>query len=279
MRTRNKKKAIKSRRKKKLLNKWATKKRNSLRSSSSSKSSKSSRSSSSRKSSRSSSSRKSSRSSSSRKSIECVICLENIDNKDISEISCSNNHFFHDKCIKKWLEVKTTCPSCRENFLPNNKAIILKAIDKLEQRFNIYTQQHKQFKKFHKHFNGAGNHKVAQLKKIELEIIYEIEEFNNFYDAIEDLITNEEEREFLYTKHDGIDILNQIIKKIEEQSHTIVNSLKKYKQNRRKEHLQGIYNIEDFNKYENSLKKIDFIKRPEILARFDKDIIRHIKSI
>jgi len=273
MRTRNKKKAIKSRRKKKLLNKWATKKRNSLRSSSS-------RSSSSRKSSKSSrKSSKSSRSSSSRKSIECVICLENIDNKDISEISCSNNHFFHDKCIKKWLEIKTTCPSCRENFLPNNKAIILKAIDKLEQRFNIYTQQHKQFKKFHKHFNGAGNHKVAQLKKIELEIIYEIEEFNNFYDAIEDLITNEEEREFLYTKYDGIDILNQIIKKIEEQSHTILNSLKKYKQNRRKEHLQGIYNIEDFNKYENSLKKIDFIKRPEHLARFDKDIIRHIKSI
>ena len=272
MRTRNKKKAIKSirRRKKKLLNNRATKKRNSSSSSSSSSSSKSSKS---------SSSKSSSRSSSSRKSIECVICLENIDNKDISEISCSNNHFFHDKCIKKWLEVKTTCPSCRENFLPNNKAIILKAIDNLEQRFNIYTKQYKKFNKRHKDFNGAGNHKVAQLKKIELEIIYEIEEFNNFYDAIEDLITNEEEREFLYTKHDGIDILNQIIKKIEEQAHTIFNHLNKYQQNRRKEHLQGIYNIEDFNKYENSLKKIDFIKRPEYLARFDKDIIRHIKSI
>lgn len=38
----------------------------------------------------------------------CAICLGNICN---AKLLCG--HFFHSKCILKWVNVKKTCPICR----------------------------------------------------------------------------------------------------------------------------------------------------------------------
>ena len=40
---------------------------------------------------------------------KCSICLESLDK--IHSTVC--NHDFHEECINKWLETKTTCPLCR----------------------------------------------------------------------------------------------------------------------------------------------------------------------
>lgn len=45
---------------------------------------------------------------------ECGICLEpisSIDPTSTTEFKC--HHFFHNQCIGKWLEKKSSCPLCR----------------------------------------------------------------------------------------------------------------------------------------------------------------------
>ena len=42
----------------------------------------------------------------------CCICLEQ-QNLDTVLIKCG--HFFHKKCINKWIEQKRTCPNCNLN--------------------------------------------------------------------------------------------------------------------------------------------------------------------
>lgn len=42
----------------------------------------------------------------------CSICFEDFQNNDTVRIlPC--NHYYHDNCISKWFETKTTCPICR----------------------------------------------------------------------------------------------------------------------------------------------------------------------
>ena len=42
----------------------------------------------------------------------CLICLQNYNIQDkICYLPCT--HFFHSSCIKKWLEMKNTCPLCK----------------------------------------------------------------------------------------------------------------------------------------------------------------------
>lgn len=43
----------------------------------------------------------------------CSICLSNFDDKDVKILKC--NHFFHNDCIIKWLQVKEICPNCKVN--------------------------------------------------------------------------------------------------------------------------------------------------------------------
>ena len=42
---------------------------------------------------------------------ECSICLESLVNTEIYESKCK--HFFHRKCIDKWLDKDNRCPLCR----------------------------------------------------------------------------------------------------------------------------------------------------------------------
>lgn len=43
--------------------------------------------------------------------VECVICLENIDEKQMHKTKCL--HVFHNLCITRWISTSATCPVCR----------------------------------------------------------------------------------------------------------------------------------------------------------------------
>ena len=48
----------------------------------------------------------------------CSICLTNINNGDpILILSCPGKYYFHGKCIKSWLLIKTCCPLCRSKLI------------------------------------------------------------------------------------------------------------------------------------------------------------------
>lgn len=47
----------------------------------------------------------------------CSICLNKFNNNDSKIIMyyiCSNQHYFHKKCINQWLKIKLDCPICRQ---------------------------------------------------------------------------------------------------------------------------------------------------------------------
>jgi hypothetical protein len=82
-----------------------------------------------------------------KKNILCSICLCDFvfDNKDtkhnnICQISCE--HYFHKKCISKWLDKKKNCPLCRKDCLEYD-------IEKNEFKKNIYPEKCKFNKKYH----------------------------------------------------------------------------------------------------------------------------------
>lgn len=43
---------------------------------------------------------------------DCPICLNELkENEEIAEIKCK--HLFHCTCLKEWIKLNQTCPSCR----------------------------------------------------------------------------------------------------------------------------------------------------------------------
>ncbi|CAD8123154.1 unnamed protein product [Paramecium sonneborni] len=43
----------------------------------------------------------------------CAICLLDLNEQKVIKIlKC--NHFFHQECIKQWLQLKAECPTCRD---------------------------------------------------------------------------------------------------------------------------------------------------------------------
>ncbi len=42
---------------------------------------------------------------------DCPICFNNMKNKVVKYTVCK--HVFHKKCLNKWLEDNSSCPSCR----------------------------------------------------------------------------------------------------------------------------------------------------------------------
>ncbi|MEE6467840.1 hypothetical protein FKM82_008086 [Ascaphus truei] len=45
----------------------------------------------------------------------CMICLDDVSQQSFQMLDCG--HRFHEHCIKKWLNTKSTCPTCREHAL------------------------------------------------------------------------------------------------------------------------------------------------------------------
>ena len=70
----------------------------------------------------------------------CVICYEDFkDNDDAIFLPCF--HFFHTKCIKKWLKNKNFCPLCKIN-VKNNLAPPIGGILSGQNEYNPQNQQH-----------------------------------------------------------------------------------------------------------------------------------------
>ena len=46
----------------------------------------------------------------------CPICLDSFREKQgIIPLPCDERHYFHEACIKKWLETNVTCPLCNSD--------------------------------------------------------------------------------------------------------------------------------------------------------------------
>lgn len=45
----------------------------------------------------------------------CIICLEKISYNDLIFTKC--NHYYHEFCIKKWLNINQICPICKTQYV------------------------------------------------------------------------------------------------------------------------------------------------------------------
>ena len=52
----------------------------------------------------------------------CVVCREAIENNSIVRKIKKCGHYFHYKCLDKWLENHLTCPHCRQNIVEESEA-------------------------------------------------------------------------------------------------------------------------------------------------------------
>jgi len=48
---------------------------------------------------------------------DCLICLEKYKEKELYRELPKCNHYFHKKCIDKWLKSNAVCPICRNNII------------------------------------------------------------------------------------------------------------------------------------------------------------------
>ena len=45
----------------------------------------------------------------------CSICLEDYNlGEEVRKVPCGSLHLFHGECLFAWLQIKKTCPMCRE---------------------------------------------------------------------------------------------------------------------------------------------------------------------
>ena len=46
----------------------------------------------------------------------CAICMEDFElgGDRVAQLACSNRHIFHTECLKRWVELNSVCPLCRE---------------------------------------------------------------------------------------------------------------------------------------------------------------------
>ena len=47
----------------------------------------------------------------------CFICMENYVSNEFKRVLPNCNHYFHKRCIDKWLKTNATCPICRDNLI------------------------------------------------------------------------------------------------------------------------------------------------------------------
>ncbi len=55
--------------------------------------------------------------------IYCSICMDELNSPDYTLCKLSCNHIYHMNCVKKWLEIKFSCPCCRK--IPQKSNLIL----------------------------------------------------------------------------------------------------------------------------------------------------------
>eukprot|EP00914_Ancora_sagittata_P033999 GHVO01068724.1.p1 GENE.GHVO01068724.1~~GHVO01068724.1.p1 ORF type:complete len:290 (+),score=35.19 GHVO01068724.1:119-871(+) len=50
--------------------------------------------------------------------LDCVICIGELDVSNDKTVVTPCDHFFHDTCLRQWMEVKMECPFCRHPLPP-----------------------------------------------------------------------------------------------------------------------------------------------------------------
>lgn len=202
---------------------------------------------------------------------ECPICLEEISKKDASKIMCSNKHLYHDKCIKQWMEHKTECPLCKENLLPDNKRKIIELLQTVNmeeaEKFGdaVVTFMNKLY--------ATGEYEKKKISKIEDKIINLSKKYIELFTALDDLISNESEIDFLSRKRDGVKILRRVISTFKHVKEELKKLISKYRIERIDERKIGIYNLELLDK---PTRRIDAISRPAATER--AQVVRFTRS-
>jgi hypothetical protein len=45
----------------------------------------------------------------------CCICMEDYTPDDfVTDLPCSETHYFHTHCVADWIKTKNSCPMCRK---------------------------------------------------------------------------------------------------------------------------------------------------------------------
>ncbi|KAF6202158.1 hypothetical protein GE061_004556 [Apolygus lucorum] len=53
------------------------------------------------------------------RSLQCSVCLEELQVNEVAKkLPCE--HYYHERCIVPWLELRSTCPDCRRNLVPES---------------------------------------------------------------------------------------------------------------------------------------------------------------
>ena len=57
--------------------------------------------------------------------VVCSICLDALAEGEAAvQLSCGENHVFHEACLSGWAVKKSTCPNCRANFIDNMTVLV-----------------------------------------------------------------------------------------------------------------------------------------------------------
>uniref|UniRef100_A0A6C0AC53 RING-type domain-containing protein n=1 Tax=viral metagenome TaxID=1070528 RepID=A0A6C0AC53_9ZZZZ len=65
--------------------------------------------------------------------MDCIICLNSIENFYVPEFIKCEHYCFHKHCLKKWLEKSYSCPICRKEY--DREPTIIQ--EKIKQENNI----------------------------------------------------------------------------------------------------------------------------------------------
>jgi hypothetical protein len=202
---------------------------------------------------------------------ECPICLEEVNKDNASIIQCENKHLYHDKCIKQWMEHKTECPICKENLLPDNKRKIIELLQTIDmeeaEKIGDATAN------FLQKIQATANYKKKGISKTENNIILLTDEYVKYFGALDELISNEDELDFLSRKKDGVEVLRKIIDKYNNVKDELIKQISKYPTDRLEERKIGFYNLELLDK---PTRRIDAISRPPATER--AQVVRFTRS-
>ena len=71
------------------------------------------------------------------KNEECTICLNELE-KDTNKLICG--HIFHTTCINIWLNIKSSCPICRQIITPGNLKLNGRKFYNIFIRYKLFCQ-------------------------------------------------------------------------------------------------------------------------------------------
>ncbi|EPS96137.1 hypothetical protein FOMPIDRAFT_61871, partial [Fomitopsis schrenkii] len=56
---------------------------------------------------------------------KCGICLSQFKDEELAALAPVCQHSFHEKCLRRWLAMKRTCPICRNTLALDNSTHVM----------------------------------------------------------------------------------------------------------------------------------------------------------